>query len=357
MRLLLITNDYPPKPGGIQQYLGNLVARFPGEVKVLAPADHESVPGVTRSENRFMWPTPAVRDWAIGHAEKFRPDFILFGAPYPLPTMGPALSRAVGAPYGVIAHGAEVTVPAAFPISRQLLAGPLRRADVVFSNSNYTTRRVEKLTGRPVEYLGIGVDLEAFHPGPPRTGENVVVGSVSRFVPRKQQLLVIEAADYVHRSGIPLRVSIVGKGRLEDRLRRAAESSSVPVDLHVDVPWAELPSLYRHMDIFAVPTRSRWMGLEIEGLGIVFLEAAATGLPVIAGTSGGSPETVLPGVTGYVVGNRHALIDALRTLASDGAKRARMGSAGRSYMEESYTWEAVIERLMAGLESAVKRAD
>lgn len=306
-----------------------------------------------------MWPTPKVARWTIDQARHWEPDFVLFGAPYPLPTLGPALRAELGVPYGVVAHGAEVTVPSAFPVTRQLLARPMRVADVVFSNSRYTTRKVESLTGRSVDYLGIGVDLDLFRPAETASSavSEVVIGSVSRFVPRKQQLQVIEAADQLYRAGARVRVSIVGKGRLESRLREAADAARVPVDLHVDVPWNDLPRLYQEMDVFAVPTKSRWLGLEIEGLGIVYLEAAATALPVVAGTSGGSPETVRPGVTGYVVGTYDDLVEAMSLLVADEDRRMQMGAAGREFMVEHYSWDGVTERLMISVERAVKRAD
>jgi phosphatidylinositol alpha-1,6-mannosyltransferase len=358
MRLLLITNDYLPRAGGIQQYLGNLVERYEGEVRVLAPRDRgaRDDPRVRRSRWRFMWPTPRVRRWVEAQAAEFEPDFVLFGAPYPLPTLGPQLRQALGAPYGVVVHGAELTIPAAFPITRQLIAGPLRRADVVFANSHWTAGAVKRSTRREAAYLGIGVDLDLFHPPTASWGAETIVGTVSRFIPRKKLDGVLTVADRLYRQGHPLRVKVVGRGRLESRLRRLAGRLQVPVDFHVNIPWSELPARYREMDIFAVPCRSRWLGLEQEGLGIVFLEAAASGLPVIAGHSGGAPETVLPGTTGFVVHDEETLQEALELLLSDPERAASMGARGRRLMDDRYTWAAVMERLRSGMEQAVKEA-
>ena len=358
MRLLLITNDYLPKAGGIQQYLGNLVERYDDEVLVLAPRDKDARddPLVRRSRWRFMWPTPRVGRWVEARAAEFEPDFVLFGAPYPLPTLGPRLRNALGVPYGVIAHGAELTVPAAFPVTRRLIAGPLRRADVVFANSHWTGRAVKRSTKREAEYLGIGVDLELFRPASESWGAETVVGTVSRFIPRKKQAEVLRAADRLHGEGHAVRVEVVGRGRLEARLRRLADQLDVPVDFHIDVPWSELPSRYRNMDIFAVPCRSRWLGLEQEGLGIVFLEAAASGLPVIAGNSGGAPETLLPGASGFVVHNGQTLHEALQLLVGDRERAASMGDRGRQLMEDRHTWAAVMERLRSAMEQAVNEA-
>lgn len=358
MRLLLITNDYLPKPGGIQAYLGNIVARYDGPVQVLAPRDDAAIRDaqVVRHRRRFMWPTRGVQRWIEEHADRFNPDVILFGAPYPLPTLGPRLRASLGVPYGVIAHGAEVTVPAAIPGVRSLLAGPLRTADVVFTNSRWTTNKVERLIKRPTAYLGIGVDLETFHPAERSPGGEFVVGCVSRFIPRKGHAEVLHAVSELAEAGHAVRAMIVGRGRLEHQLRKVAQALDIRTDFHVDIPWDELPGRYREMHVFAMPCRSRWLGLEQEGLGIVFLEAAASGLPVVAGASGGAPETVRPGRTGFVVHDRDGLVEALELLVSDPVRARRMGEQGRRFMEEHYSWDAVMERLRSGLELAVDNA-
>jgi phosphatidylinositol alpha-1,6-mannosyltransferase len=349
VRILLITNDYPPKPGGIQQYLGNLVASLPGEVRVLAPADDGDDPVVVRGPSAFMWPTRRVRHWVEGQVGAFGPDVILFGAPHPLAMLGPGLRASTGVPYGVICHGAEVTIPAAIPGARQLVRRPLRRADVVFGVSHFTCGRVERLTGRPVRYLGAGVEA-VFSPGEPPGAS--VVGCVSRFVPRKGQRRVLQAVARLRAEGRDLSILLVGKGRNEKDLRRLAERLGVPARFEVAVPWARLPGLYREMSVFVMPCRSRWLGLEVEGLGLVFLEAAASGLPVLTGDSGGSPETVLPGVSGFVVSDDDAIAEGLRLVLDDPNLAAAMGRAGRARVLAEYTWEAVAGRLGEGLADA-----
>jgi phosphatidylinositol alpha-1,6-mannosyltransferase len=349
VRILLVTNDYPPKPGGIQQYLGSLVPALDAEVLVLAPSDDGPAPGtVERHRRRFVWPTPGALRWLRSQAASFRPDVVLFGAPHPLAHLGPALRRSSGIPYAVLCHGAEVTIPAAFPVARQLVRWPLRRADVLLAVSRFTAARVERLTGRPVTYLGAGVDVGAFRPAG-RTPTTAVVGCVSRFVPRKGQRRVLRAAAAVRSGGIDLEVLLVGRGRDEAALRRLAADLGLPVRFEVGVPWERLPELYREMTVFAMPCRSRWFGLEVEGLGLVFLEAAATGLPVLAGDSGGSPETVLPGVTGYVVADDAALEEGIEMLLADRTRSAGMGAAGRRRVEAEFTWDSVAGRLLGAL--------
>jgi phosphatidyl-myo-inositol dimannoside synthase len=349
VRLLLVTNDYPPKPGGIQMYLRNFVDAFPGEVLVYGPSDAAAPPheqGIVRGDATYMVPTPALARSIIGAASAFSPDAILFGAPHPLPWLGSTLRKALGVPFGVLSHGAEVTLPAAIPGSRQLLGRVLRSADVCFAVSRFTADRVSRLTGRDAVFLGAGVEVETFTPAPVRvTRDRPVIGCVSRFVPRKGQDRLIEAAA---RSGRDVEVLLVGKGRTEGALRKLASEADVVVRFAVDVPWADLPGLYRSMDIFCMPTRSRWGGLEVEGLGLVYLEAAATGLPVLAGGSGGSPETVRPGETGFIVSDVGDIVDAIRLLLDDPERAVAMGRAGRAFVEAEYTWERVIERFEAG---------
>ncbi len=352
----MITNDYPPKPGGIQQYLANLVAAHQGDVLVLGPADGPAADEhrVRRHRRRFMWPTPGVTDWATAHLEDFAPDVVLFGAPHPLAAMAPRLRDRLGVPVGVISHGAEITIPMAVPGIRQALARSLRGADVLFAVSRYTAARVGRLTGRPVTWLGAGVDTEAFRPREPATAGAgpLVVACVSRFVPRKGQHRLISAAAAARARGVDVELLLVGKGRKEGALRAQAARERVPVRFVVGAPWEDLPGLYAAADVFCMPCRSRWGGLEIEGLGLVFLEAAATGLPVLAGTSGGSPETVVPGETGYVVATVGDIVEAVETLGADPSRRARMGAAGRMRVESEMTWEAVARRLDEGFAAA-----
>ncbi len=356
MRLLVVTNDYPPKPGGIQQYLANLVDAYPYPVQVVAPADRpatgtakgEAV--VRRHRRRFMWPTRHVSSFIRRAAAEFQPDAVLFGAPYPLTPLGPGLGKELGVPVAVLCHGAEVTIPSALPGLQQLLGRTLRKLDARFAVSHFTGERVARLTGRPVHYLGGGVDLAAYAPPPePPRNEPPVIGCVSRFVPRKGQHRLIAAAAELRRRGLATSLLLVGKGRTEPRLRRLAERSGVPVRFEVDVPWERLGDLYREMDAFCMPCRSRWGGVEVEGLGLVFLEAAATGLPVLAGDSGGAPETVLPGETGFVVHSVGDIVDGLEYLLDDPARAGAMGREGRSRVEREFTWDRVVERLVEGL--------
>ena len=172
-----------------------------------------------------------------------------------------------------------------------------------------------------------------------------VVGCVSRFVPRKGQDRLLRAVASLDRD---VEVLFVGTGRTEDGIRKLANELGVTARFEVDVAWSELPGLYQSMDVFCMPCKSRWGGLEVEGLGLVFLEAASTGIPVLAGDSGGSPETVIPGETGFVVSSVSDIQEGLELLLSDQARAVQMGQKGREFVMEEFTWERVVERLHGG---------
>ena len=353
-RLGIVTNDFMPRPGGIQQYLGGLVAAYPGEVVVLAPDDAaaDTPATVIRHRRRFMWPTPGTSDWVAAELRNASVEAVLFGAPWPLPAMTDRVRARLDVPVAVLGHGAEVTFPAAVPGLSSGLRRLLSVPDLRFAVSHFTAAHMERLTGLPVHYLGAGVDVGRFAPGPPPSQPATVVGCVSRFVPRKGQHLLLAAAAELIAEGIDLDVVLAGRGRRERSLRSRAARLGVPVRFVVDAPWDDLPSIYRSLDLFAMPCMSRWFGLEVEGLGLVFLEAAASGLAVVTGDSGGSPETVADGVTGLVVRNHRTLVAALRRLVTTPDLRARMGIVGRARVEAEFTWEAVVDRLRAGFAGA-----
>jgi phosphatidylinositol alpha-1,6-mannosyltransferase len=348
---MLVSNDYPPKLGGIQQYLGGLVDAYPHPIRVLAPADPAAPPdpNVVRHHARFMWPTRSVAAWIQREISYFQPHAVVFGAPWPLPLLGPRLRAATGLPYGVIVHGAEVSMPAAIPGLRQAVLGPLRRADTVLAVNPYTADLTERLVDRSVTVLGTGLGAGGFAPRSQARNGRPVVGCVGRFVPRKGQHRLIDAVAAIRRRGQEAEVLLVGGGRMEQSLRRQAERLGVPTRFEVDVPWDSLGGLYREMDVFAMPARTRWFGLEMEGFGLVYLEAAATGLPVIAGDSGGAPLTVVPGRTGFVVHSQADLVEALELLLSNPDRAAAMGESGRERVLTEYAWTGVVERLEAAI--------
>jgi len=366
VRLLLVTNDFPPRPGGIQQYCHNLVDRLPPDrVVVYAPAwpgadefDAAQRFRTVRHPGRMMLPVPDVLRRAVALTREVRPDVICFGAAFPLGLLAGRLTRATGVPCVGFTHGVEVAV-ARVPLVRRLLARVAGDLRLVTAVSRWSAARVARgVRGRcPVELLPSGVAVDVYHPGvdgaPVRArhglGDDPVCVCVSRLVPRKGQDRLIQTWPAVVARVPRARLLLVGGGPYQRRLRRLAAASPVADRIHLtgEVAWADLPAHYAAGDVFAMPCRTRWLGLDLEALGAVFLEAAAVGLPVVAGRSGGAPETVVEGVTGTVVDGRRAgpVGRAVAELLADPERARSMGAAGRRRMEAEFSWQALVTRL------------
>lgn len=365
MRLLLVTNDFPPRVGGIQNYLWNIYSRLdPGDIAVLAPGfpgdvayDRAQPFEIHRWPGRVYWPTPAlsrrVRDLAKAH----RADAVAFGAVLPMNLIG------VDVPAIVHTHGFEVAW-ARVPALLQTLRRIGKRARLVTVVSEYTRRYIERALGDggPVELLRTGVDLERFHPSVDDSevrkrhglaGRPVVV-HVSRLVARKGQDVLIRAMELVRREIPDAAALLVGGGSAGARLHRIAAEHGVRdvVVFAGEVRQEALAAYYAAGDVFAMPCRSRWADLEVEGLGLVYLEAQASARPAIAGDSGGAPEAVLPGETGFVVPGRdhRALAARLAELLGDPVRARSMGEAGRRFVEANHRWDDVVARYRGMLE-------
>jgi phosphatidylinositol alpha-1,6-mannosyltransferase len=180
-----------------------------------------------------------------------------------------------------------------------------------------------------------------------------VVVCVSRLVPRKGQDVLIDAWPRVLSKVPDAALLLVGGGADRARLERAARENGVAGSVVITggVPWSELPAHFAAGDLFAMPCRTRWRGFDVEGLGIVYLEASASGLAVVAGDSGGAPDAVLPGETGVVVDGTDAVAtaDAVAALLADPGRRAAMGACGRAWVEERWQWEQIAARLRSWL--------
>lgn len=374
---LLVTNDFPPVVGGIQSYLEDYARRLPsGDLVVLASTPPEgpraaeafdaTVPfEVVRMPTHVLLPTPDVcaRMKRLIAARSI--ETVWFGAAAPLGLLGRAAKRAGATRVIATTHGHEVgwgMVPGA----RQLLRRIFRDADVVTYISDYTLGRLRPSIpeGTTTLRLPSGIDVDRFRPDPVaraklreryRLGEDPTAVCVSRLVPRKGQDSLVTAWPRVVRAVPAAKLVIVGWGPYARDVALLRRRSPVrdSIILTGKVPDAELPGHVAMGDLFAMPCRTRGKGLDVEGLGIVFLEASAAGLPVIAGTSGGAPETVVEAVTGNVVDGRDedALVMALVRQLSDPALRRRMGAAGRELMMERWTWPGLVTSLIAAIDA------
>ncbi|MEV8515582.1 glycosyltransferase family 4 protein [Dactylosporangium sp. NPDC051484] len=364
---LLITNDFPPRPGGIQQFVHNLAVRQPrDEVVVYASTsegadkfDAEQPFEVVRESTGMLLPTPAVARRAAQIARSRGCDRVWFGAAAPLGLLADGLRRRAGVERVVaLTHGHEVGW-AALPGARALLRRIARGADVVTYLGEYTRSRLARAIGglTVLERLAPGVDVDAYTPRVDGSGVRArygltgrpVVVCVSRLVPRKGQDVLIRALPKVRRAVPDAALLIVSGGPYQPTLQRLAREQGVAGDVVFtgSVSWAELPAHYAAGDVFAMPCRTRRRGLDVEGLGIVYLEASATGLPVLAGDSGGAPDAVREGETGFVVPGRDvdAVADRLIDLLRDRDLAARMGAAGRAWVESEWRWETQAARL------------
>jgi phosphatidylinositol alpha-1,6-mannosyltransferase len=308
---------------------------------------------VDRIGRRPLLPTPALARAARRAAAEHRAEVVVLGPAWPLGE----LAGQVGQPTVALSYGHEAGMTC---VGLGALVRRLGKASAITVLSDFTRRLLAPwLAARTrLELVPPGVDVGSFHPGV--NGDSIrvrygvgadqpLVGCVSRLVPRKGQDALVEIWPRVKARVPGARLLIVGAGPYERALRArvAALGLDHDVTLTGEVPWSELPAYHACADVFAMPCRTRFGGLDVEGLGIVYLEAAACGVPVVAGRSGGAPEAVIDGQTGYAVdGTDHsAITGAIVALLRDPDQRKAMGAAGRAFVEERWTWSASVRRL------------
>ncbi|MFD6952156.1 alpha-(1-2)-phosphatidylinositol mannosyltransferase [Nocardiopsis sp. TSRI0078] len=377
-RTLIITNDFPPKSGGIESFVHEIALRRPeGSVVVYcsspAPADAAADPHfdlrqpfpVVRDAARVLLPTPRVAARARAIADMEDCDTVVYGAAAPLGLLAAGLGERTPVKHQIaISHGHE-TWWAALPGSREALRRIGDTTDTVTYLGEYTRRRLARAlspdAAARMRRLAPGVDVDHFHPGADGSkvrrrhglGDRPVVVCVSRLVPRKGQDTLIRAWPRILADLPDAALLIVGDGPHRQRLRSAARGMDSVV-FTGPVPAGDLPSHYAAGDVFAMPCRTRHGGLEAEGLGMVYLEAAACGLPVVAGDSGGAPDAVLDGRTGLVVDGSlpGPAARALIRLLKDPDRAAQMGARGREWVTRTWTWDHTAQRLDALLEGS-----
>lgn len=360
-RVLVVTNDFPPRPGGIQTFVYELVSRLdPEQVVVYCSRwkgwqefDAKQPFPTVREDTSVLLPTPSVRRRTRELMRGYGCTSVLFGAAAPLGLLGPSLRRAGAERIVALTHGHEAGW-AQIPGARQMLRRIGDGVDTITYLGEYTHKRIGAALsgaseGRMVE-LTPGVDTEIFRPDAGGEvvreryglGTRPVILCVSRLMPRKGQDTLIRALPLVQEQVPDAALLLVGGGPYRKKLEKLANESGVGSDIIFtgSVPWHELPAHYAAGTVFAMPCRTRLRGLDVEGLGIVYLEAAATGLPVIAGDSGGAPDAVLPGVSGEVVSGASTpeLLRSLTVALNSGD--GLTGEAGRRWVESDWSWSS-----------------
>jgi phosphatidylinositol alpha-1,6-mannosyltransferase len=362
VRHLLVTNDYPPKTGGIQVYLHELWRRLDdGRAVVLTASSHEHAAAFDESSEivveRVSSSTLFLPSWRAYRAieaaiKRHQPELVLLDPAWPLGLLGPRLSR----PYGVILHGAEVTIPGRIPLVASSLRYVLRRARVAICAGSFPEEEAQRNAADhlcPVVQIPPGVDTQRFVPIDrdrrcavrEKMGfrdDEFLVASYSRLVPRKGMDTLIRASARLRERYPQLRVVIGGAGRDQKRLERLVAKLHAPVTFLGRVDDDLLPQWLAASDLMVMDCRSRWFGLEQEGFGIVFVEAAACGVAQIAGRSGGSHDAVRDGETGIVLDNPRSVADlaaAVSSLIDDDERRIRYGLMARDVAVREFSWD------------------
>ncbi len=375
MHVLIVTNDLPPRVGGIQYYVdqlarglvsaGDRVTMYGSSSPGWEDHDRDAPYTVVREPTSTLLPTPTVLRHTLAVIERRRPDVVVFGAAFPLGLMGPTLRRRSGVPYVAWTHGLEVSAVRA-PGGRRLLRAVGRDASAITFVSHWCRDLLQPGFGPGPRYelLPPAVD-PAFHSGVDGTavrerygfGDDPVVVCVSRMVERKGQDQLIAALPELRRRVPGARLLLVGGGPHHDELVALARRFGVVEHVHFagQVSDAELPAHYAAGDVFAMPCRERKGGLEVEAFGIVFIQAQAIGRPVVAGDIGGVPDALAPGRTGLLVDGSSvtAVTDALATLLGDPELATEMGEAGAAFVAEGFTWDHRTAQLRALLADVV----
>ena len=376
MRVLVVTNDLPPRVGGIQYYVDQLcrgLVAAGDEVTVYASShdgdqqwDTAAPYRVVRESTSMLLPTRRTLRHTLRLVEHTRAQVVVFGAAVPLAMMGRSVRQRTGVPFVAFTHGLEVSAVRA-PGGRRFLRSIGREASAVTFVSHWCEALLRPGFGPGPDYtmLPPAVDPAVFHPRVDGTairerhrfGDDPVVVCVSRVVERKGQDQLIRGLGELRRRVPGARLLIVGGGPYLDQLRQMAVEHGVAEHVVItgQVPEDELPAHYAAGDVFAMPCRERRGGLEVEAFGIVFIQAQAVGRPVVAGRIGGVPDALRDGETGVLVDGEdpRAVIDAVAGLLGDPARATRMGEQGARFVSENFTWDQRTRQLRSLLARAV----
>jgi len=361
--VLLVTNDFGPRAGGIETFVMGLLERVPkGEVIVYT--SHQSSTGeydrrwrddygveVVRDKSSILLPTPRVIRNLQKLIDERNLSTVWFGAAAPLGVSARWLRRAGAEHIVALTHGHEVWWSKVWPFS-WAISEIARSVDVVTYLGDFTHQAIARRfkDKNKLTKIAPGIDTEHFRPLDGRElrekygiADRATIVSVGRLVHRKGQDRLVEAMPLVLKEIPEAHLVFIGEGPHRKKLDQLVKRHKL--ENHVTfigrIQYSDLPRHFSLGDIFAMPSRSRLFGLEVEGLGIVYLEASACGLPVVGGNSGGAPDAVKEGITGFVVdGNKlPEIADRIITLLKDDELRNQMGNAGRSWAMEEWQWK------------------
>ncbi len=351
MNILLITNDWLPKKGGITTYLTKLSENLNLNLIVYGPnwADGENV---IKSKEKFLFNPNKVLQEVQEIINDRKIDIILHGSSNPnflfinkLTNLElPNQPRHIKIPQYMICHGAEFNILNYIPLIRTILKRNLNNLNKVFTVSEFSRKKLIDITSTEVINIGAGADIEDFERDY-KIDSGLTVGVVSRFVSRKKINWLIDAVHEINQEGYDIKLNILGFGKQENYLKKLAGISSAEVTFFNDLEGGNNGDFYKSIDIFAMPSTSKYFGIEYEGLGLVYLEAGTYGLPVIVGASGGSIETILPGRSGFVVSSPKILKEAILYFINNPQKLEEFGKASKKFVKENYNWENSIEKL------------
>ncbi|MFM8405414.1 MAG: glycosyltransferase family 4 protein [Actinomycetota bacterium] len=361
--ILLVTNDFGPRAGGIETFVMGLLERVPkGEVVVYTSRQHafeahdqrwlsEHGVEVIRDKSSILLPTPRVIRNLKKLIRQRNLSKVWFGAAAPLGISARWLRKAGAKQMIALTHGHEVWWSKVWPFSLAI-SEIARTVDLVSYLGDFTHQAIAPRFADKSKLIKIapGIDTEHFRPHDGRElrkkygiENRPTIVSVGRLVHRKGQDRLVEAMPLVLKEVPDAHLVFIGEGPHRKKLDALVDRYKLHnhVTFIGRIQYSDLPLYISLGDIFAMPSRSRLFGLEVEGLGIVYLEASACGLPVVGGDSGGAPDAVKDGITGFVVdGNdRVQIADRICTLLKDEALRRQMGEAGRAWALEEWQWQ------------------
>jgi len=368
--VLFVTNDFGPRAGGIETFVIGLIERRPfGQTIVYTSAQAgsdeydkawKSEFGVTviRDRAKILLPTPRVARNVARIIRESDIQVAAFGAAAPLGLLSASMKRAGVKKTVALTHGHEVWWAKVFPFNLALRKIG-KSVDSLTYLGEFTQRAISrslsKASAEKMVKVAPGIDIDHFSPQDSsqlrrklQLENKRVIVSVGRLVHRKGQDNLIQSLPEILKSVPDAHILMVGQGPHLSHLKKLVDELNVVqhVSFIGRIQYAQLPQYICAGDIFAMPSRSRFFGLEVEGLGIVYLEASACGLPVIAGSSGGAPDAVLEGVTGIVVDgeNNNEIAAAAIKLLNDLDEAKAMGLAGRAWIIENWRWQIWSER-------------